>query len=571
VKETEEKVVKSGNKNKNKIDKTWRDAVDEVNTMLKHSEVVPNNETVSVYKLADDAEEFVKETEEKVVKSGNKIDKLGKLAAIGVGITSLASYFGFGLNEVYAADVPQENIFTDSTGKQYTLNSEGQLVPLQTQESQSQENQPGDGMYTPESTQEYITADKLQLATGALLPTIQKGIGKTGLWAMEKLGLKTTGTAGKILKGLASSEGLLTSAKALSKMGLKEGAKFAGKTLAKKLPLLGLLTSGYFAYDRLKEGDVIGAGLEITSGLLSTVPVIGTAASFGVDALTLAYDMYGRDKLKGVNQGLMNVGHGIAGGLNWGYDKLKQTTGINNIFAATPIGSAAMVVDPLLKTIGMPTIAGTTNWLYDKGSQMISHPIGTLAAVGGIAGMLFTKRGRATISKTATGVISKGLEKLPKSIDEVKKIISDISKKLKIDGLLEAIRSIKTSVSETLKRFNLDGITSSLKSLTSIWNGLKGKITNGINSIISKFGIVQTISNTINTVKGYASKLASGIINLPKTISSTETNIYKGLEDIINNHTTHLKQSFIKREQIIKAQKDTYAKYFTSTKIISKV
>ena len=308
-------------------------------------------------------------------------------------------------------------------------------------------------------------------------------------------------------------------------MGLKEGAKFAGKTLAKKLPLLGLLMSGYFAYDRLKEGDVIGAGLEITSGLLSTVPVIGTAASFGVDALTLAYDMYGRDKLKGVNQGLMNVGHGIAGGLNWGYDKLKQTTGINNIFAATPIGSAAMVVDPLLKTIGMPTIAGTTNWLYDKGSQMISHPIGTLAAVGGIAGMLFTKRGRATISKTATGVISKGLEKLPKSIDEVKKIISDISKKLKIDGLLEAIRSIKTSVSETLKRFNLDGITSSLKSLTSIWNGLKGKITNGINSIISKFGIVQTISNTINTVKGYASKLASGIINLPKTISSTFSKI----------------------------------------------
>ena len=46
-----------------------------------------------------------------------------------------------------------------------------------------------------------------------------------------------------------------------------------------------------FAAGRLMDGDIVGAGMELTSGALSTVPGLGTAASFGVDAALVARDI----------------------------------------------------------------------------------------------------------------------------------------------------------------------------------------------------------------------------------------------------------------------------------------
>jgi len=40
----------------------------------------------------------------------------------------------------------------------------------------------------------------------------------------------------------------------------------------------------YAGYQRLKEGDYSGAGLEVLSGAISNVPLIGTLGSLGIDA-----------------------------------------------------------------------------------------------------------------------------------------------------------------------------------------------------------------------------------------------------------------------------------------------
>jgi len=75
----------------------------------------------------------------------------------------------------------------------------------------------------------------------------------------------------------------------------KEVAKVGGKSLAKKIPLLGLGAAAAFAVDRVLDGDVVGAGMEVASGILGTVGPLtfgaGTAASFGVDAAIAIRDI----------------------------------------------------------------------------------------------------------------------------------------------------------------------------------------------------------------------------------------------------------------------------------------
>lgn len=79
--------------------------------------------------------------------------------------------------------------------------------------------------------------------------------------------------------------------KAVAKDITKVSEKAAGKGLLKKIPFLGLGIAGAFAADRIGEGDYTGAGMEIASGLMSILPVIGTAGSVGIDVALLARDI----------------------------------------------------------------------------------------------------------------------------------------------------------------------------------------------------------------------------------------------------------------------------------------
>ena len=73
----------------------------------------------------------------------------------------------------------------------------------------------------------------------------------------------------------------------------KVAGKFLGKSLAKKIPFVGIGAGLLFAGQRALAGDFKGAGLEALSGLAGTIPVpgLGTAISVGIDATLAARDM----------------------------------------------------------------------------------------------------------------------------------------------------------------------------------------------------------------------------------------------------------------------------------------
>jgi hypothetical protein len=117
----------------------------------------------------------------------------------------------------------------------------------------------------------------------------QKVLGKTasnvGTKAVAKTGTKAVAKAGT---------------KAVAKTGIKAGAKIGakavGKSLLKKIPVVGLLAGVGFGLSRLMDGDYAGAALELASGAAGTIPGIGTAASVGIDTALAAKDMGAFDK-----------------------------------------------------------------------------------------------------------------------------------------------------------------------------------------------------------------------------------------------------------------------------------
>ena len=79
--------------------------------------------------------------------------------------------------------------------------------------------------------------------------------------------------------------------------GLSTGAKIAGKggmkAVLKKIPILGALVGAGLAFQRAKNGDWLGAGMEFVSGIASIIPGYGTAASLAIDAALLGTDLAG--------------------------------------------------------------------------------------------------------------------------------------------------------------------------------------------------------------------------------------------------------------------------------------
>lgn len=67
--------------------------------------------------------------------------------------------------------------------------------------------------------------------------------------------------------------------------------KSAAKSATKKAFILAAVAGTAYAVDRAVDGDYVGAGLELFSGLLGVVPVVGTAGSLMTDAYLLSRDL----------------------------------------------------------------------------------------------------------------------------------------------------------------------------------------------------------------------------------------------------------------------------------------
>ena len=70
----------------------------------------------------------------------------------------------------------------------------------------------------------------------------------------------------------------------------KPGAKALGKSVLKKIPVIAGLAGIVFGVQRALEGDFLGAGLEIASGVMGATGV-GAGASLGIDGFLLARDL----------------------------------------------------------------------------------------------------------------------------------------------------------------------------------------------------------------------------------------------------------------------------------------
>ena len=80
--------------------------------------------------------------------------------------------------------------------------------------------------------------------------------------------------------------------KVIQKIVEKRVAKDAAKIAVKKVPIAGLAFSTILAGYRATQGDFAGAGLEVASGLSSTIPGAGTLASAGIDVGLIVRDAY---------------------------------------------------------------------------------------------------------------------------------------------------------------------------------------------------------------------------------------------------------------------------------------
>jgi hypothetical protein len=180
------------------------------------------------------------------------------------------------------------------------------------------------GRYRDVDTGKYIAAEKVRQTTqtsGTDVPTTEEGNAAI-LAQLEKLneGMEDMDVGGdgginvnvgrrsfldRLLtrntgKEAAKKTGTRT---ATSKAGQtilqKIGVKGAGKAIAKKIPIIGALAGiGFGAQRLLRDGDAAGAGMEVASGLASTLPGFGTAGSLAIDAGLIARDVQRAETLE---------------------------------------------------------------------------------------------------------------------------------------------------------------------------------------------------------------------------------------------------------------------------------
>ncbi len=141
---------------------------------------------------------------------------------------------------------------------------------------------------------------KIFKGLGGQIGKLKSMFGLGSKTAASKLSPKqiAAGFGGKAAKDALLKEGTGTLAKTgtkqVSKTGAKLGAKLGGKTLLKRVPILGSLVGVGFAVDRALKGDFAGAAMEVGSaglGLLDLVaPGLGTGLSLAADAGIAARD-----------------------------------------------------------------------------------------------------------------------------------------------------------------------------------------------------------------------------------------------------------------------------------------
>ena len=157
-----------------------------------------------------------------------------------------------------------------------------------------------------------------------------------------------------VKKFATSGVGKKITSKLGAKAATKIGGKAVGKSVAKKIPLVGALLGTGFAIQRLMNGDPLGAGLEFASGIASIFPGVGTGISVGLDVALAARDISGESVPK------MEMGSGHISPASIGLGGIQEIVG-----ATLAIGKAAGIDTKILVSdagLGSVEPKGTYNF-----------------------------------------------------------------------------------------------------------------------------------------------------------------------------------------------------------------
>ena len=120
------------------------------------------------------------------------------------------------------------------------------------------------------------------------------GIAEKGKGMFSKVSTSSRnilGSAKNAISNVAQKGMSKVGGKTATKGAAKIGGKAVGKSLLKKIPIIGAIAGLGFGAMRALQGDFVGAAGEVASGVASTVPGAGTAASVAIDAGLAARDM----------------------------------------------------------------------------------------------------------------------------------------------------------------------------------------------------------------------------------------------------------------------------------------
>ncbi|MDB4430239.1 hypothetical protein N9273_00300 [bacterium] len=217
-------------------------------------------------------------------------------------------------------------------------------------------------------------------------------------------------------------------------------AKFFPLKMLKKIPLLGSLISFGMAYGHFKKGEIFEGMWELTSGVASLFPGIGTAISIGMDLIKMMYDSTATvDPDTGEKQGmgswLLDMGKKIGA---WLWQKVKD----GNVPLFSPL-----------------------YFLWEGGKMIVNGDF---------------KGGLKKIMYGAFTVFGLG----PKQVDAISGMINTFMGSEKGQKIKEGLSSAGSWISDIFAKMG-EGITSFF---SKIKDWVDGKIEDGINKVKSFFG-----------------------------------------------------------------------------------
>jgi len=183
--------------------------------------------------------------------------------------------------------------------------------------------------------------------------------------------------------------------------------KGIGKSVLKKLPILGSIFSFYDAYNEISSGDYLSGFTSLFSGIANLIPGLGTVISIGLDLVNFLFKSDTMEAFKGdLNKGLFTQAFSKLGDVIG--EKIPFLKWFNNL-AEYIGGSLSGDQESIINLFSQFGLGNFIKWMYGTPTQQQEM----LESSSGINGILIN------FSQKITETINWFLEKIPGSVQEL--------------------------------------------------------------------------------------------------------------------------------------------------------